>query len=85
MRIRSVQYFVIVHYAYAKPLLAYVTTFSEPDTTSSKVVRFMNNDFEIISHERILLSCRYILALSEGDKENTHSLKSETVRVTLHI
>jgi hypothetical protein len=45
----------------------------------------MNNDFEIISQERILLTCRYILALTEGDEENTQSLKSGTVRVTAQI
>jgi len=36
----------------SKPLVAYLKTFSECDTTSSKVVRFMNNDFEIITHKR---------------------------------
>jgi hypothetical protein len=68
-----------------KPLVAYLSTFSDSDTTSSKVVRFMNNDCEIISRERILLSCRYILALTDGDEEYTQSLKSGTVRVSAQI
>lgn len=68
-----------------KLLVAYLTTFSESDITSSKVVRFMNNDFEIISHVRILLSCRHILALTDGDEENTQSRKSGTVLVTAQI
>jgi hypothetical protein len=43
-----------------KRSVAYLTTFSESDTTLSKVLRFMNNDFEIILHERIPLLRRYI-------------------------
>jgi hypothetical protein len=65
--------------------VAYLKTISESDTTLSKVVRLMNNNFEIISHERILLLYVYILALSDRVEENTQSLKSEKVRVTAQI